>query len=98
MSFAVLRQGATEMKTKKNYIKRNIAGEYLLVPIGDTGDSSATILSLNETASDIWDIMLKAENEEEMVEMMTELYDVDTDTAKTDIEDFLNNLRNSDII
>lgn len=86
------------MKTKKNYIKRNIAGEYLLVPIGDTGDSSATILSLNETASDIWDIMLKAENEEEMVEMMTELYDVDTDTAKTDIEDFLNNLRNSDII
>ena len=38
------------MKIKKNLIKRNIAGDVILVPVGSASLGIKGLLSLNETA------------------------------------------------
>lgn len=37
-----------------NYLLREIGGENILVPIGDVGELSNSVISLNETSSFLW--------------------------------------------
>ena len=50
------------MKIKKNLIKRNIAGDVILVPAGSASLDIKGLISLNETAEVIWDALPDAED------------------------------------
>jgi len=86
------------MKLKKQFIVREIMGDNVLVPCGDTAMDFNGLVTLNETALDVWRLLPEAEDEQALVDAMMEIYDVDEPTLKKDIEAFLGDLRRAEII
>ena len=62
------------MKLKAQLVKREIAGDTILVPVGETTTKLQGLLTINETGAAIWDALPAAENEEAIVE---QLYEID---------------------
>ena len=86
------------MIIKKELIKREIAGDTILVPVGSTVYDSNGLFVLNELASFIWDLIPNIETEDEILTAILNEYDVDEATAKNDISDFLSKLHKMEII
>ena len=86
------------MKIKKELVKRNIAEDTVLVPVGKTVYESNGLFILNEVGSFIWDQLEEAENEKMLLAAVLEAYDVTEDIARKDIHVFLENLRGMGII
>lgn len=86
------------MKIKKELIKREIAGDTILVPVGKTVYDSNGLFVLNELGAFIWEILPKAETEAEICEAILAEYEVTPEEAARDVEEFLQKLRSLDIL
>ena len=86
------------MKILKWLIKRNIAGDIILVPVGDASLEIKGLITLNETGEFLWDALEKAENESALAAMLAAEYDVDPATAEADTKVFLQKLKELGII
>lgn len=86
------------MIIKKELIKREIAGDTILVPVGKTVYDSNGLFVLNELGAFIWDILPQVENEEEIVAAILNEYEVSAEEAAADIAEFLDKLRKMEII
>lgn len=86
------------MKIKKQLIKRTLAKDTVLVPVGKTVYESNGLFILNEVGSFLWDRLEDATSETELLTAMLEEYEVAEDTARADIQEFMRKLRNLDIL
>lgn len=86
------------MKVKMKLIKRNIAGDVLLVPAGNTSLDLKGMIVLNDTGEFLWDNIEKAETQTQLAEMLLGEYDVAADAAAADTEEFLAKLRGLGVI
>lgn len=86
------------MIIKKDLIKREIAGDTILVPVGKTVYDSNGLFVLNELAAFIWDVLPKAETEAQILEAVLAEYEVSAQEASEDIAQFLEKLRTMGII
>lgn len=86
------------MKIKKDFIKREIAGDYILVPIGSTAMDFNGLITMNDVGVFIWDNLESSNNEDELLNKILSEYEVDEKTAKADMEEFLEVLKKADII
>lgn len=86
------------MKIKKEFMLRNICGENALVPVGDTATSFKGIIKVNNIGSFIWNNLANSKDECEIVTKVVENYGLDALEAKKDVNDFINYLKNVDII
>ena len=86
------------MIIKKDLIKREIAGDTILVPCGKTVYDSNGLFALNELGAFLWDRLPKADSEEELVAAVLEEYEVTREEAAKDIAEFLAKLKKMDIL
>ena len=86
------------MKIKKELVKRDIAGDTILVPVGKTVYDSNGLFILNELGSFLWDRLTGAEDEEALLQAVLAEYEVSREVALADIREFLDNLRKLGII
>ncbi len=86
------------MIIKKDLIKREIAGDTILVPVGKTVLDSNGLFVMNELAAFIWDLLPGAESEEAICEAVLAEYDVSAQEAAEDVAQFLNKLREMEIL
>ena len=86
------------MNIKKDLLKRQIAGETILIPVGKTVYDSHGMFALNELGSFLWERLPDAADEEDLVEAVAEEYAVAEETARRDIAEFLNTLREMGIL
>ena len=86
------------MKIKKEFCMRNVYGENTLVPVGETASSFKGIIKVNDIGSFIWNNIEKAVNEEEIVSMIMNNYNLDFNQVKIDVNDFIKYLKNVNII
>lgn len=80
------------MKIKKELIKREIAGDVILVPVGKTALENNGLFMLNEVGGFLWDQLEEAEDRDDLVRKLLEAYDVQESTAKEDVDAFLKKL------
>lgn len=73
------------IKTNPNVIRRNVAGEDILIPVGDSALEHNGLFVLTPTGAEIWDALVEGKSIEEIVANMTRAYDVDADTLREDI-------------
>ncbi len=79
-------------------VARNIAGQTIIVPVkGRVGDLDS-IYTLNEMGTMIWDFIDGGRPAQEMVDALTEEYDVDAAEAEKDVFDFLGSLEEAGLI
>ena len=86
------------MKIKKELIKREIAGDAILVPVGKNVYDTNGLFMLNELGAIIWNLLPEAEGEADILEKVLAEYDVEEAVAKADIQEFLNRLRDMDVL
>ena len=86
------------MIIKKELIKRVIAEDTILVPVGTTVYSAKGLFILNELGSFIWDLLPEAESAEDICKAVLEAYEVSEEEAIRDIHEFLDKLREMEII
>ena len=86
------------MTIKKELIKREIAGDTILVPVGKTVYDSNGLFVLNELGAFIWDVLPQAQSEADICKAVPAEYDVSEEEAAKDIAQFLDKLRSMDII
>ena len=86
------------MVIKKELMKRTVAGETFLVPLGKAVYDNNGLFFLTEVGAFLWDLLPEAESEEILMEAVLAEYDVDADTAKADIQAFLEKLTAMEII
>lgn len=73
------------IKTNPNVIRRNVAGEDILIPVGDSALEHNSLFVLTPTGAEIWDALVEGKSIEEIVADMTRAYDVDADTLREDV-------------
>ena len=86
------------MFIKKELIKREIAGDTILVPVGKTVYDSNGLFVLNELGVFIWDLLPNVETQEEICQAILKEYEVSEQEAKKDVAEFLNKLRQLNVI
>ena len=86
------------MNIKKELIKRSIAGETVLVPVGRTVYEANGLFVLNELGDFLWERLPEAENEEQLLASILEEYEVDEQTARRDLLAFLDKLKQMEIL
>ena len=80
------------MTIKPTFELVEIAGEYMLVPIGDAVASFKGILALNDAAGFLLSKMNVSKTKEEMISLLIGEYKVDRTTAERDLEILLTRL------
>jgi methyltransferase-like protein len=79
------------MKIKKGYILRVVAKQNVVLPA--TGDLDLDrMLTLNATGKYLWERLEQEATKEDLVRAMLEHYEIEEDTARTCVENFVKNL------
>ena len=86
------------MNIKKRLLKRQIAGDAFLVPLGKDIYDSNGLFFLNEVGEFIWDRLEQAQSQEDILKALLDEYDVEESVARKDVADFFEKLRTMDII
>lgn len=86
------------MTIKKDLIKREIAGDTILIPVGKTVYDNNGLFVLNELGAFLWDRLPEAEGEEDLLRAVLAEYEVSEEEAGADITDFLAKLREMGIL
>ena len=86
------------MKIKKGFTVRNIAGSDIVVPVGNAEKIFNGMITLNESGAFFWNALLKDTTVDEVVKKVTSEYYVDEERAKADVEKFIEQLRENNLI
>ncbi|MBQ5592677.1 MAG: PqqD family protein [Clostridia bacterium] len=83
-------------KIKPKYILREIAGEYLAIPLEGADDSATSqIIILNEVSSFFWERLQQGATEAQLVSDLTAEFEVTREEAQADLQEFLTMLEES---
>ena len=93
-----VRQKEEIMKIEKDFILREIAGDYVIVPTGKTALEFNGLITVNELGAFIWEKLQQDITEEELFASILEEYEVPEETARKDTEEFLDKLRENRIL
>lgn len=85
------------MRIKGEYSVREIAGETVVVPIGETVLKSNILAVLNETGKIFWEMLTKGSTEDEIITAICDEYEIDGETVKKDLNDFVVYLKNNHV-
>lgn len=86
------------MKIKKELIARNIAGDVILVPVGKAVYENNGLFALSELGAFIWERLPAARDQEEILRAILDTYEVSEEDARRDLDDFMEQLRELDIL
>ena len=77
------------MRINHSYKYRKIAGQHYLIPTRSEGLKCEAPIQLTETAAWIWTEVKKGTRQAEIAARMTEVYDVNQETAEAAVDEFL---------
>lgn len=86
------------MDIKIELVKRQVGGEYFLVPLGKAVYSHNGLFVLTELGAFIWDLLPSVNSEEEILNAVLDTYEVDEETAAVDIKAFMKKIKDMGII
>lgn len=80
------------MKINKEYILRQIADMYVVLPVGYATAKFNGMLTLNETAVKLWQLLEQGATYEMLEEKLISEYSISAQDAKKDVDDFIKSL------
>ncbi len=86
------------MKIKENYMLRKVADCYVVVPIGAAVAEFNGMINLNEVGAFLWRQLESETTFEAVLSAMLDEYEVDEAVAKADLEKFINELTEANLI
>lgn len=86
------------MRIEKEFVLREIAGDYIIIPTGKTVLEFNGLVTVNEVGVSLWNMLQNDVTFDELVEGILEEYDVEEAVAKEDIREFLDKIIESGIL
>lgn len=81
------------MKVKENYILRSIADERLLIPTGEAALTTRGLIALSESGCLLYQKLQSHCSREDLIAALLSEYDVSEATAGADVDAFLDQMR-----
>ncbi len=86
------------MKLKSGFVIREIAGNSIIVPVGERVKDFNGVINLNDTGVFMWGLLEKGTTEEEMVQAVLSEYDVEKAVAERDVKKFVEKLKEAKLL
>ena len=86
------------MRTEKNLILREIAGEYILIPTGSLALKFTGVFAISSLGVSVWKLLEADKTYEQIVSELLEEYEVDRETLERDVSEFLDSLRKKELL
>ena len=86
------------MKIKDGYILREVAGNMIVVPVGEAAMNFNGMISLNETGAFLWRLLENEIEPKVLLQKLMKEYDVEEEQAKNDITEVLNKLYRAGVL
>lgn len=86
------------MKIKDGFILREVAGSYIVISVGGDSVDFNGMITVNETGAFLWKKLAEDITEKELLGAMLDEYEVDEETAKADISEFLKLLDDGELL
>lgn len=86
------------MRVRNNFILRTIAQEQLLIPTGEAALSVKGLIALSESGSFLYQKLRSDCTREDLIAALTQEYDVPASVAGEDIDAFLDQMRQLDML
>lgn len=87
------------MKIKQGFLLREVAGSWIVVPLGQRVVEFNGLMSLSESGALLWKrLEEEVQNEQELVSSITDEYDVEESVAREDIRAFINSITEKGLI
>lgn len=86
------------MKIKPGFKLRSVAGQNIVVPIGDAAIDFNGMISLNESGAFLFKALTEEITEDALASALLEEYDVSLDCAKEDVGAFLQKMREAKLL
>ena len=86
------------MKIKDGFVVREIAGESIVIALGEASKIFNGMIKLNETGRIIWDGLAKGEDQETIIASILSEYDVAREIVERDYNKFIDTLKGANIL
>ena len=86
------------MKIKENFLLRKISDVYVVVPVGSAVVDFSGLVNLNESGALLFKKLQNGAEENDLVEVLLEEYDVSEEIARADVKKFIKKVKDADIL
>ena len=86
------------MKVRDGFILREVGGQPVVVAVGGASQYFNGMVKLNASGVFLFEQLMEDKTEDDLVKAMTEKYEVDEETARKDVQSFVETLVKPGII
>ena len=81
------------MKRNSGFLMRQVAGRYVLAPVGETVKTFSGMITMNATGKFLWDLLEQDQTVESLAKALVDTYEVDLEKATEDVIKYLEPLK-----
>ena len=81
------------MKRSSGFLMRQVAGRYVLAPVGETVKIFSGMITMNATGKFLWDLMEQDQTVDSLAQALVDTYSGEFEKAKEDVIKFLDPLK-----
>lgn len=86
------------MKLKSDYVLRAFSGKYIAVSVNDSDDNNNVFITMNKSSAFVWELLQNEISYEEVLSKIIEKYNIDEVTAKADLDEFIDKLKEAGVL
>ena len=86
------------MTIQKEFVLREIAGDYVIIPTGKTTLTFNGLITVNEVGAALWKMLQSDKSLDDLIQGILDEYDVEESVAREHIQEFLETLRKNGIL
>ena len=83
---------------KDGYIKVEAYDGFIVTPVGEESEKNNVLLTLNDTAGEIWDMLKEEKSADQIADALCEKYGIARETAKSDTKKIIDSLKKEGIL
>lgn len=81
--------GGSKLKIRDGFLLKEVAGDFIVVPVEENLIDFCSIIILNEVAVFLWQQLREDKSKEQLVDAVLNEYDTDRYTASQDVTEFI---------
>ena len=86
------------MKIKNGFVMRELAGEYVVIALGDASKIFNGIIKLNDTGKIIWEMLSQGAEQDTIVDAILKEYNAESAKVEADVARFIETLKGANIL
>ena len=81
--------GRDKMRRNSEFVLRQVAGKFVIVPLGQAAEAFRGMITLNKTSKFLWDLLETEQTEESLAMALMETYGITEERALGGVKKFL---------